>query len=100
MKKRESTYDIVEAKFQVYFIKNVNVIYEQAKFNGWCQQEDDTVDQFVIALHTMAEHCSYGAIKEEMIRDHLVVGVHDTSLSLKLQLHPNITLKTAVTAAS
>ena len=48
----------------------------------------------------MAEHCSYGAIKEEIIRYRLVVGVRDTSLSLKLQLDPNLTLKTVVTAAS
>ena len=32
-----------------------------------------------------------------MIRDRLVVGVRDASLSLKLQLDPNLTLKTAVT---
>ena len=48
----------------------------------------------------MAEHCSYRAIKEEMIRDCLVVGVRDVSLSLKLQLDKNFTLKTAVTTAS
>ena len=59
-------YDIVKAKFQAYFVKNV----ERAKFNGRCQQEGETVDQFVTVLHTMAEHCSYRAIKEEMIRDH------------------------------
>ena len=29
-------YDIVKAKFQAYFIKNVDVVYECTKFNGWC----------------------------------------------------------------
>ena len=51
-------------------------------------------------LHTLAEHCAYGPLKEEMIRDRLVVGVRDASLSLKLQMDPNLTLKTAVIAAS
>ena len=51
------------------------------------------VDQFVTELPTKAEHCSYRAIKEEMFCNHLVVGVHDISLSLKLQLDPNLTLK-------
>ena len=68
--------------FQLTF----NVIYERAKFNGWCQQEGETIDQFVTVLHTMAEYCSYGAMKEEMICVRLVVGIRDTSLSLKLQL--------------
>ena len=93
-------YDIVKAKFQAHFVKNTNVIYERAKFNGQYQQEGETVNQFVTALHTLAKHCAYGALKEEMIRDRLVVGVRDASLSLKLQMDPNLTLKTAVTAAS
>ena len=91
---------VVKAKFQAHFVKNNNVIYERAKFNRWCQQEGEMVDKFVTALHTLAEHCSYGALKEEMICNRLVVGVHDASLSLKLQMDPNLTLKTAVTAAS
>ena len=40
-------YDTVKAKFQAHFVKNTNVIYERAKFNGRCQQEGETVDQFV-----------------------------------------------------
>ena len=87
-------------KFQAHFVKNINVIYERAKFNRRCQQEDETVDQFVTALHTLAEHCSYGALKDEMIRDRLVVGLRDPNLSLKLQMDSRLTLKTAVIMAS
>ena len=35
-----------------------------------------------------------------MIHDRLVVGLRDTNLSLKLQMDPKLTLKTAVTTAS
>ena len=84
-------YDIVKAKSQAQFVKNINVIYERAKFNGRCQQEGETIDHFITVLHTLAEHCSYGALKEEMICDRLVVGVCDASLSLKLQMDPNFT---------
>ena len=35
-----------------------------------------------------------------MIRDHLVVGLRDGNLSLKLQMDPKLTLKTAVATAS
>ena len=52
------------------------------------------------ALHTLAEHCSYGPLKEEMIRDRLVVGLRDGNLSLKLQMDSTLTLKTAVATAS
>ena len=93
-------YKVVKDKFQAHFVKNINVIYERAKFNRRCQQEDETVDQFVTALHTLAEHCSYGALKDEMIRDRLVVGLRDPNLSLKLQMDSRLTLKTAVIMAS
>ena len=42
-----------------------------------------SVDTFITAL---SEHCNYGALKEEMIRDRIVVGLRDSNLSLKLQL--------------
>ena len=82
----------MKAKFQAHFIKNTNVIYERAKFNERCQQDGEMVNQFVTALHTLEEHCSYRALKEEMIRDCLVVGVRDASLSLKLQMDSNLTI--------
>ena len=34
-------------------------------------------------------------MKDEMIRDRLVVGIRDCSLSVKLQLDPSLTLETA-----
>ena len=46
----------------------------------------------------LAEHCEYGALHDEMIRDRIVVGIVDSSLSLKLQLDSNLTLKKAIDA--
>ena len=42
------------------------------------------VDSFITALHTLAEHCDHKALREEMIRDRIVVGISNTSLSEKL----------------
>ncbi|UYV69283.1 K02A2.6-like [Cordylochernes scorpioides] len=47
----------------------------------------------------MAENCNYGSLKEEMIRDRIVVGVKNLQLSEKLQLEPNLTLERAIQAA-
>ena len=51
-------------------------------------------------LHKLTEHCSYGQLKEEMIHDRLGMGLHDGNLSLKPQMDPKLTLKTAVATAS
>ena len=47
----------------------------------------------------LAEHCEYGALHDEMIRDRIVVGIVDRLLSLKLQLDAQLTLKKAIDAA-
>ena len=47
-------------------------------------------------MYCLAENCAYGALKEEMIRDRIVVGVRDAKLSEKMQLETALTLAMAV----
>ena len=55
------------------------------------------MDSFITDLYALAEHCGYNALHDEMIRDRLVVGLRDASLSEKLQLDAELTLDKAVT---
>ena len=75
------------------------MIYERAKFNQRKQREGESVDTFITALHNLADHCMHGKLREEMIRDRIVVGLLDTALSEKLQLDPDLTLEKAITSA-
>ena len=52
-----------------------NVIFERAKFNRRYQLAGETADQFIASLYSLAENCNYAALKDEMIRDRLVVGI-------------------------
>ena len=92
-------YTRVVSKFEEYFVKKRIIIYERAKFNQRKQNEGESVDMFITSLHSLAEHCSYGNLKEEMIRDRIVVGLLDTALSEKLQLDSDLTLEKAMTSA-
>ncbi|UYV76606.1 hypothetical protein LAZ67_14001435, partial [Cordylochernes scorpioides] len=89
-------YKLVVSKFQDYFIGKRNVIYERAKFNRRSQGETEPVEEFITNLYVLAETCSYGILKEEMIRDRLVVGVKNFNLSEKLQLESELTLEKAI----
>ena len=91
-------YDIVKSKFDRYFVKDRNVIYERAKFNQRRQEEGEPVDTFVTALYGLSEHCGYGELHDEMIRDRIVVGIRDSALAMKLQLNSTLTLSKAVAA--
>ena len=48
-----------------------------------------------MALYDLAENCEYGNMKSEMLRDRLVVGIRDQSLSEKLQMDSDLTLEKA-----
>ena len=92
----EAKFDVVKAKFDQYFNVRRNVIYERAKFNQCRQEVEESAEEFITSLYCLAENCAYGALKEEMIRDRIVVGVRDAKLSEKMQLETALTLAMAV----
>lgn len=51
------------------------------------------------ALHRLVTQCGYGALKDELMRDRLVVGLEDAKLSDTLQSDPDLTLEMAVQKA-
>ena len=89
-------YKLVLKKLDEFFQVRKNVIYERARFNRRNQQSGETSEQYIMALYSLAENCEYGDLKEEMIRDRLVVGIRDTALSEKMQMDPKLTLEIAM----
>jgi hypothetical protein len=81
------------------FIVRRYVIFERAKFNKRKQEDSENVENFVTSLYTLLEHCGYNDLREEMIRDRIVVGIKDANLSVKMQLDPDLTLKKATNMA-
>ena len=68
-------YDVVKTKFDGHFVVRRNAIFERAKFNRRSQEECESVDSFITSQYCLAEHCEYGVLKEEMIRDRIVVRI-------------------------
>ena len=87
----------LKAKFDAHFVKHRNVIFERAKFNNRREEQGEPMDAFIMALYGLAEHCGYGELHDEMIRDRIVVRLRDPSLSESLKLDPTLTLEKAVT---
>ena len=96
---RQKQYDAVREAFQAFFIVAKNVIYERARFNMRKQEENESVDSFVTALYTLSEHCDYGALHNELIRDRIVVGLADIKLSERMQMDKDLTLDKAINMA-
>ena len=89
------SYETVLRKLDDFFKVRKNVIFERAQFNRRCQKEDESVEQFITSLYNLVENCAYGDLKDEMIRDRIVVGICDTSLAERLQMDAELTLDKA-----
>ena len=59
------------------------------------QLADESVEQFNTNLYQLVEHCEYGDLRDEMVRDHIIVGIRDSALSERLQMDPVLTLEKA-----
>ena len=80
-------------------MKTHNVIFERSRFNLRKQEAGEPVDSFITALYTLSEHCNYGALRDEMIRDRIVVGLLDGKLAERFQMDQKLTLVKAINGA-
>ncbi|XP_074039964.1 uncharacterized protein [Leptinotarsa decemlineata] len=94
-----TTYEDTLKAFEGYFIPRRNVIFERYKFNPSTQKPGESIDAFITSLHTLAEHCDYDVLKDQLIRDRIVVGMIDTKTSERMQLQANLTLADAIIGA-
>ncbi|KAL3970397.1 type I keratin, acidic [Sarotherodon galilaeus] len=90
-KEEPSEYHTLKDKLEAHFIVRRNVIFERAKFNQRQQEAGETTDGFITSLYALGEHCGYGALHSEMIRDRLVVGIRDKRLLEQLQMDTVLT---------
>ena len=61
-------YDKVLAKFNENFKVRQNIIFEWAKFNKRVQLDGKSSEQYITAVHHLAETCNFGNLKEDLIR--------------------------------
>jgi len=92
-------YSRVVECFNNYFAQKNNIIFERAKFNNRVQKENETVSDFITDLFELSKTCKYGELRDELIRDRIVVGVLDGKLSLSLQMNAELTLESAMDRA-
>ena len=86
----------MKGKFVAHFLVKRNIIFERAKFNLRSHQDGESVDNFITHLYCLAEYCEFGTLRDDLIRDRIVVGIKDMKLSKQLQLDSKLTLEKAI----
>ena len=51
------------------------IVYERAMFNLHRQQDGERAMDFITDLFKLSEHFEYGSLRNELIRDRIVVGI-------------------------
>ena len=90
------SYEEIKKSLNDYFAERRNIIVERARFNKRSQKPGESVDAFIQDLYRLADNCDYGTLKDDLIRDRIVVGVLDDTLSDRLQSKGTLTLAQAV----
>ena len=90
------SYEEIKKSLNDYFAVRRNIIVERARFNKRSQKPGESVDTFIQDLYRLADNCDYGTLKDDLIRDRIVVGVLGDSLSDRLQSKGTLTLAQSV----
>ena len=91
----QTMYEVVLGQLDCYFVPKVNVIHERARYHQRAQKHGESVEEYIRSLHELAGKCDFGDVKNENIRDRLVIGILDKDLSQKLQMMSDLTLDKA-----
>ncbi|GBO10434.1 hypothetical protein AVEN_165063-1 [Araneus ventricosus] len=95
-KRKKMTLILYLKKFNDHFVVKKNTIFKRALFNKRVQLDGESVNMLITALFTLAEHCEYGVLHDELIRYRIVAAIRDKNLSEKLQLDADLTLTKAI----
>lgn len=95
---RKKYAEVVKA-FDGYFTPKTNKAHHIVQFNGRTQSANETNEEYIRILHSLAQKCDFGTNREDNIKYRLLTGMKDKTLSVELQQlsDDNLTLE-AVTS--
>ena len=88
--------DKIITAFEKFCVGAVNVTYERYVFNRRTQDSNERFDVFLGEIRRLARSCDFAAVEESMIRDRIVVGIHDDATRHKLLQVRDLTLAKAI----
>lgn len=84
------------ALVQTHHNPKPSVIVQRFKFNCHFRKTGQSVANFVAELRELSEHCEFGAMLEDMLRDRLVCGINEDSIQRRLLGEATLTFKRAL----
>ena len=88
--------DKVLEKFEERCVPVRNETYERYIFFKREQLSDESLDSYITALMKLSESCGFGALRESLVRDRLILGVKDDRVREKLLGKRDLNLDKAI----
>ncbi|GBP08782.1 Eukaryotic translation initiation factor 4 gamma 1 [Eumeta japonica] len=79
-----------------YFNIKRNIVFERFKFNNRIQRDTEDIDDFIKDLQVLVDMCEYGDLRDELLRDRIIVGLTDKHVTKRLLQIPDLTLKETI----
>ena len=70
-------------------------IAERFRFHKRNQREGESIQDYVVEIRKLSEHCNFGAVLLQSLRDRLVCGLSNTSIQKRLLQEDNLTFQSA-----
>ncbi|XP_055643206.1 uncharacterized protein LOC129779642 [Toxorhynchites rutilus septentrionalis] len=74
-------FDEVMGAFDDYCGQKKNVLFERFMFTHRRQLEGEKFDDFLREITTLVKTCEYGNLRDSLLRDQIVFGLHDRSFA-------------------
>lgn len=95
----ETTIDNVLDKFENYCVPQSNLTFERYKLFSRKQNSAESIDEYVTCLKGLASSCEFGEISNSLVKDAMVLGVHDEKLRETLLRELKLSLEKAISIA-
>ena len=81
---KELSYEELVEIVATHYNPKPSPIIKRFEFNTRCQEESESIANYIAALRSIAEHCNYGDTLNDMLRDRLVCGIRDKRVQRRL----------------
>nr|XP_058971272.1 uncharacterized protein K02A2.6-like [Pocillopora verrucosa] len=88
--------ELILEKFQRFCTPKTNVTYERYKFHRYTQSEGESFDNFLSQINTLVSTCAYGELKDDFVRDKIVLGINSDKVRARLLRDGELTLEKAI----
>ena len=91
------TAENILTKLDAHILGDTNETFEWYKFNTRAQKPDESIDDYLASLKTIAKTCNFcECLKTSLLRDRIVLGVIDEPTRKRLLQEGKLTLKKAL----